>query len=284
MQVERPTRLGVGLQEVYSTAADSSPGSRDGDVAPLQFPTVMPEQSVAKNSETNDKKSWQLERLFYRVPRRCLSWLHQDWRECHGDGLEELAAHAIRSAVGIAYVNRDYAEAISLAIGDSSAYNSLAWLYATAPEAQFRDRQQSVALSLKSCELANCKDYAKLDTLAAAYAESGEFDKAIRWQRKAIQLGSESAETDEVLQRLDLYESGRPYREPAPDKRKKDRWRLDYNHHRIHSSLNYMTPAAYAATCVLPASARLRLQNTGQIIMCLTLGVVQVSGGSHARY
>lgn len=34
-----------------------------------------------------------------------------------------------------------------------------------------------------------------------------------------------------------------------------DRWRLDYNHHRIHSSLNYMTPAAFAATCVLPASA-----------------------------
>ena len=34
-----------------------------------------------------------------------------------------------------------------------------------------------------------------------------------------------------------------------------DRWRLDYNHHRIHSSLNYQTPAAYAAGCILPASA-----------------------------
>jgi len=28
-----------------------------------------------------------------------------------------------------------------------------------------------------------------------------------------------------------------------------DRWRMDYNHHRIHSSLNYQTPAAYAARC-----------------------------------
>ncbi|MAI31416.1 MAG: hypothetical protein CMM07_07070, partial [Rhodopirellula sp.] len=34
-----------------------------------------------------------------------------------------------------------------------------------------------------------------------------------------------------------------------------DRWRLDYNHHRIHSSLDYQTPAAYAAGCALPASA-----------------------------
>ncbi len=34
-----------------------------------------------------------------------------------------------------------------------------------------------------------------------------------------------------------------------------DRWRLDYNHHCIHSSLDYQTPAEYAAGCVLPASA-----------------------------
>jgi transposase InsO family protein len=29
-----------------------------------------------------------------------------------------------------------------------------------------------------------------------------------------------------------------------------DRWRLDYNHHRRHSALEYQTPAAYAAGCV----------------------------------
>ena len=34
-----------------------------------------------------------------------------------------------------------------------------------------------------------------------------------------------------------------------------DRWRRDYKHHRIHSSLDFQTPAAYAAGCVLPVSA-----------------------------
>jgi hypothetical protein len=28
-----------------------------------------------------------------------------------------------------------------------------------------------------------------------------------------------------------------------------ERWRLDYNHHRPHSALNWMTPAAFAASC-----------------------------------
>lgn len=40
-----------------------------------------------------------------------------------------------------------------------------------------------------------------------------------------------------------------------------EEWRLEYNNHRPHSSLGYMTPAAYAASCNLPGSAALRLAN-----------------------
>ena len=37
-----------------------------------------------------------------------------------------------------------------------------------------------------------------------------------------------------------------------------ERWRMDYNHYRPHSSLGYMSPAAFAASCVGPDSATLR--------------------------
>ena len=43
-----------------------------------------------------------------------------------------------------------------------------------------------------------------------------------------------------------------------------DRWRMDYNHYRPHSSLDYMAPAAFAATCLEQGSGSLRLTKDKQ--------------------
>jgi len=55
-----------------------------------------------------------------------------------------------------------------------------------------------------------------------------------------------------------------------------ENWRLEYNHHRPHSSLGYMTPAAFAATCIPSVSAAPRPQEytidtvDNSLIMCGT--------------
>ncbi len=55
-----------------------------------------------------------------------------------------------------------------------------------------------------------------IDTLAAACAEAGGFESAVKWQKKVVELLTESqraAGTEEFDERLKLYESGMPYRE-----------------------------------------------------------------------
>ena len=55
-----------------------------------------------------------------------------------------------------------------------------------------------------------------LDTLAAAYAETGRYPEAVRTARKALQLASQRKEQtlEEALKaKIALYEAGTPYRE-----------------------------------------------------------------------
>jgi hypothetical protein len=106
-------------------------------------------------------------------------------------------------------------------------YNKLAWIHATADEAAFRNGQEAVKLALKACELSNWDNLEYLDTLAAAYARAGEFDKAIEWQEKALggmksrenrEAGAlepikpnENQKTSELRQRLNLYRAHKPW-------------------------------------------------------------------------
>jgi len=55
-----------------------------------------------------------------------------------------------------------------------------------------------------------------LDTLAAADAEAGDFDSAVKWQAKAIALESNPQEKAEYGTRLALYMDRKPYRDAKP--------------------------------------------------------------------
>jgi cytochrome c-type biogenesis protein CcmH/NrfG len=108
----------------------------------------------------------------------------------------------------------DYKEAMRLAPEEPEAYNSLAWLLATCAEDRVRDGNKAVELATKACELSKGKDADALGTLAAAHAECGHFDEAVRWQKKALEVGSDKDEDREAArQQLKLYKAGKPYRE-----------------------------------------------------------------------
>ena len=98
----------------------------------------------------------------------------------------------------------DFNKAIEMNPLDAEAYNNLAWLFATARAPGFRNGRRAVALALRACELSDWKKGEYLDTLAASYARTGDFDNAVKWQEKALEQ-SKSARPPEFQERLNLY-------------------------------------------------------------------------------
>ncbi|UCC99277.1 MAG: hypothetical protein JSW66_05205 [Phycisphaerales bacterium] len=91
-----------------------------------------------------------------------------------------------------------------------------AWLQATCPIAEFRDGPKALENATRACELADWKDYRYFGTLAASYAEVGDFNSAVKWQKEAVDSVTEdtSAESRSNYEsRLNLYQSGKPYRQ-----------------------------------------------------------------------
>ena len=88
--------------------------------------------------------------------------------------------------------------------------NQVAWLQATCPDARYRDGERAVAAARKACRLSH--DAFCIDTLAAAYAEAGNFKLAVEWQEEAIRLNSNDTEfVKGANDRLALYRAGKPY-------------------------------------------------------------------------
>ena len=108
------------------------------------------------------------------------------------------------------------------------AHMTLARILGTCHEANFRDGKRALAEATRACELTRWQDPDCLDTLAAACAEVGDYEVAIKWQSQAIKLVRQNVRS--LLQqkatssgggqrgigfedRLVFYKSKRPTRE-----------------------------------------------------------------------
>ncbi len=111
-----------------------------------------------------------------------------------------------------------YEKTLELAPRSIPALTNFAWLLATSQDASVRNGRKAVELAGEADQLVGGTNTLVLRTLAAAYAENGEFAKAIRTARSAMQLarihGEDSLATN-LDQQIRLYQLGLPYREAA---------------------------------------------------------------------
>jgi tetratricopeptide (TPR) repeat protein len=107
-----------------------------------------------------------------------------------------------------------YEQAIKSWPNDVLALRGLAWVLATCPEDRIRDGKRAVELAKRACELCSGELATCIETLAAAYAEAGEFEAASNTQRKAIgMLSTKDPLMETYRSRLALYVRHKPYRE-----------------------------------------------------------------------
>jgi thiol-disulfide isomerase/thioredoxin len=99
---------------------------------------------------------------------------------------------------------------------DITLMNNLAWLLATHADAAIRDGTRAIQLAERAARATRANEPGVLDTLAAAYAEAGQFDKALKTAARAAELARAAGQIEraqELENRARLYAARRPYRQ-----------------------------------------------------------------------
>ncbi len=109
----------------------------------------------------------------------------------------------------------DYEEALKLDESNSGVLNNLAWVLATSPENDLRNGKRAVELATRACDITEYRQAHILSTLAASYAELGEWEDAIKWSQKSVELG-DPATVVQLTQELESYQQKKPWREAMP--------------------------------------------------------------------
>jgi len=111
-----------------------------------------------------------------------------------------------------------YRQVLQLSPADTEALNNLAWILATCPDGRLRNGTEAIRLAEHACELTHHIEPVFLETLAAAYAEAGQFPEAVTAAEKAEQLAVHAGAKDlaeKTRLGLELYRAGQPYHQPA---------------------------------------------------------------------
>jgi tetratricopeptide (TPR) repeat protein len=126
-----------------------------------------------------------------------------------GLGLAFFQKNEIKQAID------SWQSALEIKPDQTSVQNNLAWLLATTPDASLRDGAKAVRLAEQAAQSSKGADPVVLQTLAAAYAETGRYGDALATARRALELAAAQKSgdlTDRLQQQIKLYEAGQPMR------------------------------------------------------------------------
>ena len=100
---------------------------------------------------------------------------------------------------------------------DLDIANALARYFATCPDPSLRRGEMAVSLARQATIASGHSNPPEfLDTLAAAYAEVGDFEKALEAAGQAYDVANKLGRLELAMAisvRIDLYKTGQPYRE-----------------------------------------------------------------------
>jgi tetratricopeptide (TPR) repeat protein/serine/threonine protein kinase/WD40 repeat protein len=106
----------------------------------------------------------------------------------------------------------DWTALLALEPENPTYLNQRAFLLAVVPDEKLRNGKQALEDATKANDSSKYSNYEHLDTLAAAHAETGDFDEAVKWQEKAVAAAPELTRA-QYTARLALYGDRKPYRE-----------------------------------------------------------------------
>jgi tetratricopeptide (TPR) repeat protein len=106
-----------------------------------------------------------------------------------------------------------FEKALRLSPNNDAALGGLAWLKATCPDGSLRNSNEAIRMSMRACELSKWREQDHVQALAAAYAQGGDFDQAVKYQTQAMKMKSEYGPIDKkTRERLALYRDHKPWR------------------------------------------------------------------------
>lgn len=191
------TRIAV-LIDQQRTADAAATLERLAKVEPDSTDVVVQWAALENSLKHNRRAVELLDAVIEREPK--------NWQalRIRGDALLGRSKHREATA--------DYEAALKIQPNDPGLLNNLAWVLATSPDDAVRNGKRAVELAETACRETQYKQAHVLSTLAAGYAEQGDFEAARKWSQKALDIAGES-EREALGKELESYRVEKPWRE-----------------------------------------------------------------------